>query len=76
MELAEREGLLKVRDDAALDRWVEEAIEANAAAADDVRHGKQAAVGRLVGHVMKSSGGAADAKEARERLLAKLGGDS
>ena len=75
-ELAEREGLLKIRDDAALDRWVEEAIEANPAAADDVRGGKQAAVGRLVGHVMKASGGAADAKEARERLLARLGGDS
>ncbi len=75
-ELAEREGLVKVRDDAALDRWVDEAIESNPAAADDVRGGKQAAIGRLVGHVMKASGGAADAKEVRGRLLERLGGEA
>ena len=75
-ELAAERGLVKVRDDAAMDRWIDEAIAANAAAAEDVRSGKQAAIGRLVGHVMKASGGQADAKEARERLLARLGGAS
>ncbi len=72
--LAAAEGLIKVRDDAAMDRWIAESIEANAAAAEDVRSGKQAAIGRLVGHVMKASGGAADAKEVRERMLERLGG--
>jgi len=74
--LAAEKGLVKVRDDAALDRWVEEAIAANAAAAEDVRSGKVAAIGRIVGHVMKSSGGKADAKDARERILARLGSRS
>ncbi|MGA1393030.1 MAG: Asp-tRNA(Asn)/Glu-tRNA(Gln) amidotransferase GatCAB subunit B, partial [Phycisphaerales bacterium] len=73
-ELAAERGLVKVRDEAAMDRWVDEAIAANAAAAEDVRSGKQAAIGRLVGHVMKASGGQADAKEARERLIERLGG--
>jgi len=72
--LAESRGWLTVRDDAALDEWCERAIAENPQAAADVRAGKQAAIGRLVGAVMKASGGAADAKAARERLLEKLGG--
>jgi aspartyl-tRNA(Asn)/glutamyl-tRNA(Gln) amidotransferase subunit B len=65
-------GLLTVRDDAALDRWVDEAIAANPQPAADVRAGKQAALGRLVGAVMKLSGGTADGMAARESLLRKL----
>jgi aspartyl-tRNA(Asn)/glutamyl-tRNA(Gln) amidotransferase subunit B len=71
---AERHGLLVVRDDAALDGWIEQAIAANAQAAADVRAGKNAAVGRLVGAVMKLAGGRTDAKTVNERLLAKLQG--
>jgi aspartyl-tRNA(Asn)/glutamyl-tRNA(Gln) amidotransferase subunit B len=48
-------------------------IAANEKVAADVRGGKIAAVGRLVGEVMKLSGGQADAKGVRERLLKKLG---
>jgi aspartyl-tRNA(Asn)/glutamyl-tRNA(Gln) amidotransferase subunit B len=70
--LAAELGLVKVRDEAAMDRWVEEAIAANPAAAEDLRSGKQAAIGRLVGHAMKASGGSADAKEVRERILRRL----
>ncbi|HVZ94453.1 MAG TPA: Asp-tRNA(Asn)/Glu-tRNA(Gln) amidotransferase subunit GatB [Phycisphaerales bacterium] len=70
---AERMGLLRVRDDAALERWVDEAISnpANAQAVADLRAGKQQAIGRLVGDVMKRSGGKADAKAAREMMIAK-----
>ncbi|MFO0961804.1 MAG: Asp-tRNA(Asn)/Glu-tRNA(Gln) amidotransferase subunit GatB [Phycisphaerales bacterium] len=71
---AERHGLLVVRDDAALDGWIEQAIAANAQAAADVRAGKNAAVGRLVGAVMKLAGGRTDAKTVNERILAKLQG--
>ena len=70
--VARERGLLIVRDDAALDRWCDEAIAANAQAAADVRAGKMQAVGRLVGAVMKLGGGSADAKAVRERLVAKL----
>jgi aspartyl-tRNA(Asn)/glutamyl-tRNA(Gln) amidotransferase subunit B len=69
---AERAGLLVVRDDAALDSWVDQAIAANAQAAADVRAGKMAAIGRIVGSVMKLAGGKADAKTVNERILARL----
>ncbi|MCC6676719.1 MAG: Asp-tRNA(Asn)/Glu-tRNA(Gln) amidotransferase subunit GatB [Phycisphaerales bacterium] len=71
--LARDRGLLIVRDDAAMARWIEQAIAENAQAAADVRAGKQAAVGRLVGAVMKLAGGSADAKTVREEMLKKLG---
>ena len=70
--LAESNGLVVVRDEGAMEGWIEAAIESQAQAAEDVRQGKDAAVGRLVGAVMKASGGQADAKDVRERLLAKL----
>ncbi len=71
---AERLGLLQVRDDAALAAWVKESIDnpANAQAVSDVRAGKMQAIGRLVGDVMKRSGGKADAAAAREMLLSML----
>ena len=71
-ELAERHGLLQVRDDAALERWCDEAIAAQPQAAADVRAGKGAAIGRIVGAVMKASGGKADAKAVNEMLMRKL----
>lgn len=71
--LAHEHGLLTIRDDAALEGWCDAVIARNPGVADDVRSGKLAAVGRLVGEVKKLSGGAADAKLARELLLKKLG---
>ena len=71
--LAKQRGLLIVRDDAALERWCDEVIARNEKVAADVRGGKQAAVGRLVGEVMKLAAGGADAKAVREALLKKLG---
>ena len=41
-------------------------------AAEDFAAGKDAAVGRLVGHVMKASGGQADAAAVRSSLIARL----
>ncbi|MFM9096753.1 MAG: Asp-tRNA(Asn)/Glu-tRNA(Gln) amidotransferase subunit GatB, partial [Phycisphaerales bacterium] len=67
---AEAAGLLVVRDDAALDAWVDQAIAANAQAAADVRAGKMAAIGRIVGAVMKLAGGTVDAKTVNERIVA------
>ena len=72
--LAAENGLVVVRDEGAMEAWLDAAIEAQSQAADDVRNGKDAAVGRLVGAVMKASGGQADAKDVRERLLARLRG--
>jgi aspartyl-tRNA(Asn)/glutamyl-tRNA(Gln) amidotransferase subunit B len=70
--LADEQGLLQVTDAAEIDAWVKEAIGAQPQAADDVRGGKDAAIGRLVGEVMKRSGGSADASAVRDLLLATL----
>ena len=66
-------GLLLVRDDAQTEKWIDQVLAANAKVADDVRSGKVAAAGRLVGEVMKLAAGKADAKSVRSMLLAKLG---
>jgi len=72
--LADFEGLLQVTDENTVRTWIEEAITAQPQAADDVRNGKDAAIGRLVGEVMKRSGGSADAKAVRGQLLDALRG--
>ena len=71
-DIANREGLLQVRDEGAMDAWVAAAVEAHPQAAEDFASGKDAAVGRLMGEVMKQSGGQADASAVREKLIATL----
>jgi aspartyl-tRNA(Asn)/glutamyl-tRNA(Gln) amidotransferase subunit B len=65
-------GLLLVRDEAAMKAWIDAAIAAHPQATSDVRSGKVAAIGRLVGEVVKQSQGKADPAWAREKLLAAL----
>ena len=62
-----------VSDDGALDEAVADAIAADPDAAQKVRDGKVAAVGALVGAVMKATRGQADAARVRELLLEALG---
>ncbi|MCA9281313.1 MAG: Asp-tRNA(Asn)/Glu-tRNA(Gln) amidotransferase subunit GatB [Phycisphaeraceae bacterium] len=71
---AERQGLIQVRDEGALRAWCRSAIDdpANAPSVADLRAGKQQAIGRLIGAIMKSSAGKADAKAAREMILEML----
>ena len=71
--VVEARGLAVVRDEDALARAVDEAIAAAPDVADKVRGGKVAAVGALVGAVMKATKGQADAKAVRELLLERLG---
>ncbi|MGA1224261.1 MAG: Asp-tRNA(Asn)/Glu-tRNA(Gln) amidotransferase subunit GatB [Phycisphaerales bacterium] len=70
---AERLGLIVVRDEGQLNAWVDAAIAANEQAANDVRAGKMAAIGRIVGAVMKLSGGKVDAKSVNDAIKARLG---
>jgi len=72
MTLAQQRGLIQVKDEGQLEQWVDEAIAAQPQAASDFAAGKQAAVGRLVGHVMKASNGQADAKLIAAKLREKL----
>ncbi|MFE9202150.1 Asp-tRNA(Asn)/Glu-tRNA(Gln) amidotransferase subunit GatB [Micromonospora sp. NPDC007230] len=62
-----------VSDTGALTAAVDEAIAANPEVADKVRSGKVAAAGALVGAVMKTTRGQADARTVRELILARLG---
>ncbi|MEE2908682.1 MAG: Asp-tRNA(Asn)/Glu-tRNA(Gln) amidotransferase subunit GatB [Planctomycetota bacterium] len=71
-DLAESNGLLQVSDSGQLDEWIDAAVEAQPQAAEDFAGGKDAAMGRIMGHIMKASGGQADAKMVRERLIEKL----
>jgi aspartyl-tRNA(Asn)/glutamyl-tRNA(Gln) amidotransferase subunit B len=71
--LARGAGLIIVRDDAALQAWVRAAIDENPRAAEDVRNGKDQALGRLVGAAMKHAQGRGDAQAIRRALLEALG---
>ncbi|MEU6703998.1 Asp-tRNA(Asn)/Glu-tRNA(Gln) amidotransferase subunit GatB [Streptomyces wuyuanensis] len=71
--VVEKRGLKVVSDEGALGVAVDEAIAGNAAIADKIRGGKVAAVGALVGAVMKATRGQADAARVKELILEKLG---
>jgi aspartyl-tRNA(Asn)/glutamyl-tRNA(Gln) amidotransferase subunit B len=66
-------GLRVVSDTGALEQAADQAIAANPEVAEKVRGGKVAAVGPLVGAVMKATRGQADAAAARAILLERLG---
>jgi aspartyl-tRNA(Asn)/glutamyl-tRNA(Gln) amidotransferase subunit B len=65
--------LAVVSDTGALTTAVDEAIAANADIAEKIRGGKVAAVGALVGAVMKTTRGQADAATVKALILERLG---
>ncbi|MCL1842162.1 MAG: Asp-tRNA(Asn)/Glu-tRNA(Gln) amidotransferase subunit GatB, partial [Propionibacteriaceae bacterium] len=65
-------GLAVVSDDGALGAAVDAAIAADPQAAQRIRDGKVQAAGALIGAVMRSLGGQADAARVRELILEKL----
>jgi aspartyl-tRNA(Asn)/glutamyl-tRNA(Gln) amidotransferase subunit B len=71
-EVMAARGLQVVSDTGALTAAVDAAIAAHPDVAAKVRDGKVAAAGVLVGSVMKSTGGQADAKAVRELIIARL----
>ena len=70
--VAESRNLLQVSDAGALDAWIDQALADQPQAAEDFAAGKDAAAGRIIGCVMKASGGAADAGMVRSRLGERL----
>lgn len=72
-EVVEKRGLAVVSDDSALGAAVDEAIAGNEAIAAKIRDGKVAAVGALVGAVMKATRGQADAARVKDLILERLG---
>jgi len=71
-EVVKARGLAVVSDESALTKAVDEAIAANPDIAARVREGRVAAVGPLVGAVMKATRGQADAARVRELILRRL----
>ncbi len=65
-------GLGVVSDTGALTKAVDEAIASNPDIAAKIREGKVEAAGVLIGAIMKSTRGQADAKAVRELILARL----
>ena len=72
-EVVESRGLAVVSDEGALTTAVDAAIAEQPDTADKIRAGKVAAVGALVGAVMKATRGQADASVVRRLLLERLG---
>jgi len=72
-KIAERDGLLKVSDDASLARWIDEVLADNPDEARRFLGGEKRLQGVLVGYVMKKSNGAADPKRLNQLLATRLG---
>jgi aspartyl-tRNA(Asn)/glutamyl-tRNA(Gln) amidotransferase subunit B len=74
--LAESHGLMQLSDAGAIEGYVDQVVAdpKNAKAIEQIRGGKDKAVGALMGQVMKLSRGQANPKLARDRILAKVKG--
>ncbi|NRA40260.1 MAG: Asp-tRNA(Asn)/Glu-tRNA(Gln) amidotransferase subunit GatB [Planctomycetes bacterium] len=66
-------GMIQEQDDDQLAAWVAQAIEENQKVVDDIKGGKLAAAGRLVGACMKISGGKANPKAVKPEVFKQLG---
>ena len=71
--IVEREGLAQISDSGELEAIVAAAIEANEAAAEQVKAGNGKAVGAIVGFVMKETKGRADGGEVTRLIRSQLG---
>ena len=72
-ELAKAKNLLQVSDESDLIMIIEEVLDSNQKAADDVRGGELKAIGFLVGQVMKASKGRANPAKVQELIKKQLG---
>ncbi len=72
-EIVAARGLAVVSDDSALLAAIDEALAAQPDVAEKIRGGKVQAAGAIVGAVMKSTRGQADAAKVRALLLERLG---
>ncbi len=70
--IIKEEGMGQVSDGTTLQKFIDEAIAANPKAIANFKEGKTAALGAIVGAVMKMSKGQADAKKVQELLLKTL----
>ena len=72
-QIAQREGLVQVRDDALIRAWIEEVITEHEPEATRLARGERKLLGVLVGFVMKKSNGRADPRRVNQLLAERLG---
>jgi len=74
-EIVEEKGLVQITDSGEIEKAVDEAIEANPQAAEEFRSGKEKAIGRLMGHVMKATRGKANPQQVQDLIRSRLTGE-
>ncbi|MGE0528040.1 MAG: Asp-tRNA(Asn)/Glu-tRNA(Gln) amidotransferase subunit GatB [Bdellovibrionales bacterium] len=72
--IVQAKGMSQITDAAAIEKIVDEVMNANVAAVADYRGGKQKLFGFFVGQIMKASKGQANPEVVNQVLRAKLGG--
>jgi aspartyl-tRNA(Asn)/glutamyl-tRNA(Gln) amidotransferase subunit B len=72
-QIAEREGLIQVDDDALLAGWLDDVIAAMPVEAERYRNGETRLQGVLIGAAMKKSKGRADPRKLNQLLAERLG---
>ncbi|UMZ74530.1 Asp-tRNA(Asn)/Glu-tRNA(Gln) amidotransferase subunit GatB [Natranaerofaba carboxydovora] len=71
-EVVEKKGLKQISDQGEIEQFVEEVIEENPETIEDIRNGKDKAMGFLVGQVMKKSKGKANPQMVNDLLKEKI----
>lgn len=73
-QLAQKHGLLQVSDDGALDEWIAQVLAdpKNEKAIDQIKEGKDKAIGALLGQIMKLSKGQANPKVVGQKIKSQL----
>ncbi len=72
-EIVKEEGMEQISDTSALEAIVQKALEANTASVEAYKGGKQAALGAIVGWIMKETKGQANPAKVNELLKEQLG---
>ena len=72
--IVDEKGLKQITDDKAIDKMVEEVLQANLSQVDEYKGGKEKVLGFLVGQVMKASKGKANPGTANKLLKEKIAG--
>ena len=72
--IIDEKGLKQITDDKAIDKMVEEVLQANASQVDEYKRGKEKVLGFLVGQVMKASKGKANPGTVNKLLKEKIAG--
>lgn len=71
-DIVEKEGLSQITDTSALEKIVDEVLDANPQSIEDIRNGKDRALGFLVGQCMKASRGKGNPQGMRALLEQKI----